>query len=563
MNNKIIIYPLLFIILFFFYSARYYTNLFQIHKKVENIANYPNIIYIVNSISFLLVIFYLYYFYKKENEEIKHPTIVILLAILFIFFVTMFNNIYYKKDISSVIVNNKYINDFYKYYQIFIFGVLGYGFYQNILNEGNIFTSAEFVISIFIMLIYTILNANMALSNYFYIMDTITNSDLSLMSEECFKIDHTQDGKESVYLLEIKKKYGDNYLKMNIGNVPIQYYNKKAKQYMDLTLSDFYYPGSYYTYISQSPYNGVPSFDAIKNALVKFRCRFIHLDIYNDGKRPIIRPPILRANSSGLEILKTFELISKYGWLDGENSYPLYLYLNFNEADTECYNKVFKIFMKVFSKYLVDKKYGYAGRNGKFPISQATISETLGKIILVTNEYPTSSLFDEIINCSSNKLDQYFNINIYKNSYITYEKVGLSVDNNKNTLTGDTASNIYFYRTIPEKVDNVLNEEKGGVFNPSFQDCAQYGIQGTLMYLFMPDDNLNKWFLYFKNKNNMRPILKDETLRLTKPPAKEIIKQNPIYGFQKPQKYCLIPGFMETTKSNVTGDLTNNTCDVS
>ena len=44
---------------------------------------------------------------------------------------------------------------------------------------------------------------------------------------------------------------------------------------------------------------------------------------------------------------------------------------------------------------------------------------------------------------------------------------------------------------------------------------------------------------------------------------KEIIKQNPIYGFQKPQKYCLIPGFMETTKANVTGELTNNTCDVS
>lgn len=560
MENKIIIYPLLFIILFFYYSARYYSNLFKINNKVNKITKYPNIIYVIDILTVLFIGFYIYYFLivnNDNNDKGKYQTTIILIAIIYLFIVSMLNNLFFN-------INYNFFNTFMKYYQILIFGFLSYQFYKGFIDDGIIFTSPEFAISILMIILYTLLNAHTAFSNYFYMMDTITNSDLSLMSEECFKIDHTKDGKDTVYLNEIKNKYGDNYLKLNNGNVPIQYFNKKAKQYMDLTLSDFYYPGSYYTYISQSPFNGVPSYEAIKNALVKFRCRFIHLDIYNDSGKNHIRPPVLRANSSPLDILKTFELISKYGWLDAESSFPLYLYLNFDSSvDTKSYNEIFKIFMKVFSKYLVDKKYGYAGRNGQFPISHTPISETLGKIILVTNEYPTRSLFDEIINCSSNKLDQYFNINIYKNSYIAYEKVGLSVDNNKNTLTGDTASNIYFYRTVPEMVENVLSEEKSGVFNPSFQDCAQYGIQGTLMYLFMPDDNLNKWFLYFKNKNNMRPILKDEKLRTTKPKAKEVIKQNPVLGFQKPQKYCLIPGFMETNKSNITGELTNNTCDVS
>jgi hypothetical protein len=65
--------------------------------------------------------------------------------------------------------------------------------------------------------------------------------------------------------------------------------------------------------------------------------------------------------------------------------------------------------------------------------------------------------------------------------------------------------------------------------------------------------------MYFKNKNNMNPILKDESLRLVKKNTKEIVKQNPVLGFQKSQKYCLGPG-MVTNKSNVSDNPTNNSC---
>jgi hypothetical protein len=189
------------------------------------------------------------------------------------------------------------------------------------------------------------------------------------------------------------------------------------------------------------------------------------------------------------------------------------------------------------------------------------MSDAIGKIILITNDYPTRSILDEYINTCSNNLDHFININIYKDTYLEYDKVGISLDNNKNTMVTNSKTNLFFYRTEPIEDKDVINQPKKGMKNPSFQDCAQYGIQSTLMYLFIPDDNLKKWYLYFKNKNNMNPVLKDESLRSTNITKSEIIKQNPVYGFQKSQTYCLIPGFMETSKSNINGNSTNNTCD--
>ena len=128
-------------------------------------------------------------------------------------------------------------------------------------------------------------------------------------------------------------------------------------------------------------------------------------------------------------------------------------------------------------------------------------------------------------------------------------------------MVTNSKTNLFFYKTesLNDKPDIVKYQDKYGMYNPSFQYCAQYGIQGTLMNLFIPDDNLNKWYMFFKNTNNMNPVLKDESLRLVQSQKKEIIKQNPVLGFQAPQKYCLGQG-METNKSNISGNLTNNSC---
>jgi hypothetical protein len=135
----------------------------------------------------------------------------------------------------------------------------------------------------------------------------------------------------------------------------------------------------------------------------------------------------------------------------------------------------------------------------------------------------------------------------------------MSQDNDKNKLLSESKTNISFYYSEPNESYKNNNQPKAGLFNPSFQDCAQYGIQGTLMYIFIPDDNLNKWNLFFKNKNNLDPVLKNESLRNVKTQNNQTIQNDPIIGLQKPQKYCLAPS-MSTEKSNLSNTVANSSC---
>lgn len=580
---KIIIYPIVFLIYFLFYFANYFNNLYDIKPHLKDLNNKKYLLYIIDSISVIIIISYIVYFYKNINSvnyNILDINLKMFFIIIFVLFVGIINNLFLINDFESI-QSSKTFKNIYLIYELFVIALFIILFLYNFTNNENMYYNTELYIGLFILTILLIFSILSYSYNFKYTVNTLENSNLSLLSENCFNTNSSNNenytnsvnnNTNSIYLANIASKYGDNYLQ-TIGNIPVKYFNKKANSYSDLIISDFYYPCSYYTYISQSPYNGIPNLIAIKRALTQFKCRFIHLDIYSDNTdyasenaNPVIRSPVLHNNAKPLDLLETFKLINKYAWISDSNddiSYPLFLYLNIDtNGSPVIYLKIYKIFMEVFSKYLIDKKYGYSGRNGQFPISHATMTESIGKIILITNDYPTQSILDELINGSSNKLDHFFNINDYKDSYITYDKVGISTDNNKNTMVNESKTNLQFYKTtVLNDAEIVKNQEKYGMYNPSFQDCAQYGIQGTLMYLFIPDDNLNKWYMFFKNKNNMNPVLKDESLRLVKQKTKEIKQQNPVLGFQKPQKYCLIPGLMETNKSNINGNPTNNSCD--
>ena len=579
---KIIIYPIFFLIYFFFYFASYISNIYNIKDNIKNLTDKKYLLYIIDFILLIIIIGYIVYL-KKNINNIIYDNIPINLkifgSILFILFVAIFNNLFFINELKSFISLN-IVKKIFLIFQILFVLLFIILFLNNFVNNANMYYSTELYIAFFILIILFIFNILLYLNNYRYTINSLEKSNLSLLSENCFNDVSTNESytnlsssnNSSVYINNILQKYGSNYLQ-TIGNIPVKYFNKIANTYSDLTVSNFYYPGSYYTYISQSPYNGIPNLLAIKRALTQFKCRFIHLDIYSDSldfasqiANPVIRCPVLKPGAKPLDLLETFNLINKYAWISTSNddiSYPLFLYLNIDtNGSSIIYLKIYKIFMQVFSQYLIDKKYGYCGRNGQSPISHATMTESIGKIILITNDYPTKSILDELINGSSNSLDHFFNINIYKDSYITYDKVGISTDNNKNTMVSNSKTNLQFYRTIPlNNPDIVKYQEKDGMFNPSFQDCATYGIQATLMYLFIPDDNLNKWYMFFKNKNNMNPVLKDESLRLVIQTQKEIVQQNPVLGFQSPQKYCLGPG-MVTNKSNISGNPTNNSCNV-
>ena len=96
------------------------------------------------------------------------------------------------------------------------------------------------------------------------------------------------------------------------------------------------------------------------------------------------------------------------------------------------------LLLKHFSKYFVDKKHGYSGRNNMLPVSSAKMKHCLNKIIFITDKYPTKTILDEIISASTNNLSSNFNMELYKSSYITYEKVGMSQDNDKTSLINNS-----------------------------------------------------------------------------------------------------------------------------
>jgi hypothetical protein len=155
------------------------------------------------------------------------------------------------------------------------------------------------------------------------------------------------------------------------------------------------------------------------------------------------------------------------------------------------------------------------------------------------------------------------NVELYKESYVNFNSIGIAQDQDKTKLYKSHQRNMSFFYTEPNETKYVPEQNKSGLYNSNFQDVAQYGIQGTLMYLFVPDNHLNNWFMFFQRKNSMYPVIKDETLIALEPEKEPLEKQKPILGLQNPQKYCIIPGFLETEKSNITTGDANNTCSTS
>ena len=578
----------IYIIFFIFYFLIYYSTTVPKLADIYNIDELNthtwfiimticiNIIFIIG-----LIVLLVYYFKKLHSTLTQKTQFSFTLPIIFVSAIIIyFDMLVLNKKIIPITESSitKYIFTIFSSIFYILFIIL---FIYNINVQLNI----EFVIALLILFIFFIDYVIIFVLNINKLYNQLKNYDLSTITVNCFDdIANTAelftDNKNNdtiniidnnIQIKSIAKQYGDNYLKTN-GNIPISFYNPNNNNYQDLILADFYYPGSYYSYIANSPLNGTPNLEALKIAIVEYKARIIHLDVYSDKTdpydplaNPVIRCENMNSEAKPLKFEDTIGLINKWAWItDNPNnlSYPFFLYLNlhYNEDNENLNIKVYEILLKFFSKYFIDKKYSFSGRNNTFPISMASMKDCLGKIIIITSRYPTKTVLDELINGSTNILSNNFNIIEYKKDYIKYDKIGISQDNDKTTLLNNSKSNLNFYYTLPNKEYKNDNQAKAGLFNPSFQDCAQYGIQGTLMYLFLPDENLNKWKTFFKNKNNMNPVLKEESLRLVKGKTVEIIKQDPVTGLQKPQKYCVVPGLISTEKSNLSGGVTNSSC---
>ena len=570
---KVLVYIIYFLIYFMLYYSIIIPKIFNPFNPT-NKKPYIITIILLDVLYFIGLIWLLVYYFKNmNNKDIntdKFKIITTLLPILITGILVAFNIYIYNEYLVKISESNitKVIYGIISgiFYIIFL-GLFTY----NINSNVNI----EFFLSLQIFLLFFI---EYLLTTKFSIMNiykNLQNDDFSTITTTCFSSGNVENYSSSDstnnQLEAIATQYGDNYLK-TIGNIPIAFLNSNTNEYQDLVLADFYYPGSYYSYLANSPLNGTPNLDALKIALTDFKCRIIHLDVYSDSSdpydpkaNPVIRCETMSSNAKSLSFSETIGLINKYAWINNDPnnlSYPLFLYLNFNfdNDNINIYMRIYETLLKVFSKYFIDKKYSFSGRNSTFSVSLAKMSEALGKIIIVSNVYPTKTALDELINASTNGLNNNFNINEYKANYIKFPSTGVSQDNDKNTLLNNSKSKINLYYSVPNIAYKNNNQAKAGLFNPSFQDCAQYGIQGTLMYVFTPDDNLNKWVQFFKNKNNSNPVLKDELLRSVSVQQEPIQEQNPVVGLQNPQKYCVVPGLISTQKSNLSSKSTNVSC---
>ena len=286
---------------------------------------------------------------------------------------------------------------------------------------------------------------------------------------------------------------------------------------MDLIVADFYWPSSYKTYLSGSYSYGKPTLEAIKQAFQKYKVRTVFLDVYSNSTTvgdlnaiPIVKSETLYHNFESLDFYKCLETIKKYAWND--NKYlPLILYLNFNfEDDDVLFNKIYYAIMKVFWQHLIDKKYSFSGRGGIFSAGNIRIIDALGKIIIITNKYPTRTRLDELINGNTTGNSSFVTIDKYSEDQKEYG--GLSMTTSKTDLINKYKTNIEFIYSDNSDSSSTIFNSKIDLSNPNFIDCCNYGLQFVMMSLFLPDDNLKSWFQYFKkNKNTI--VLKAESLR--------------------------------------------------
>ncbi len=346
-------------------------------------------------------------------------------------------------------------------------------------------------------------------------------------SEEIKNVIQDVSEEESTFI-----KNGEDLKYLN--GIPIQFYNNNIQKYDDLCIRDFYYTGSYYSYLANTPENGVPDLNALTGIVRDFKCRILHLDIYSSTPNkinskeavPIVMCENMEKNAKPILLEDCLKTISKYAWEENENSLPLFLYLRFFTPNEKyLYQKTYQIINEYFGSYLIDKLYGFNERNHMFPVSKLPIKNALGKVILLTNVYPTYTILDEIIN--SNVMDEKSSIQMkeFKKSYVVYDKQGLLIDYTKNDLIQYNRSNIAFYYTNPNPSydDNAKAQSKAGLFNPNFNEVAKYGGQSSLMYVYVPDKNMEISLQYFNNFPR-KIILKDPFLRYIRKSEEEEIK---------------------------------------
>lgn len=569
-----LIYFFLFFFLYFTITAKYINSSFEdLFNKNKNDKWF--LIGYYGGLGLLLIIWIIYFFICRKSLQEKSVRLkIILFGIFVIFLFCNFGQVFFKyisiylPDVLLRILLGLFL----------LFNIIFFIFYVTLflinINEPY---NLEVYIAIELLILFYVINSANNVFNKSNVYNTLTKHDFNYEMLNCFKrlpnegYDNSNSMNNLPYIEKLFKEKGNNYLEFKY-NIPIKYRNSKSGKMEDLRLCDFYYPGSYKSYLGDTPLNGTPDEEALVKALTYYKVRIVTLDIYssiddefsNDAE-PVVRCEDMKEGAKPLNLNKCFEIINEHAWMPNNNNemaYPFFLILEFHFDDKNniLYEKIRNSIVTNFRRYLMSHYYDFNGHNGKDFINLAKMEDCIGKIIIITNKYPVGVL-NELVNCSigkeePNNTNNSITLNLYTSDMVKFEGTGVSQKESKTELTNHCKTKINFYHTEPNKNYKNKEQAKSGLYNPKFQDIAQYGAQSTLMYLYLTDPNLNKWYLYFQKKSNFDPVLKDEELRDTVIQESKVKPQESIKGIGGTQKYCTMEDndgncYMETEKSNI------------
>ena len=301
-----------------------------------------------------------------------------------------------------------------------------------------------------VLLMYSIINISNLIIYFFSTHISLTNS---LPSSYCNPWNvprcSTEQFANRSDLIESFENTTGEKLKFNSGNsAPISFYNEKTKKQQDLILADFMYPASYNSLISGTGNKAIIDIKLLKKLLFPantdingYGMRALHFQIgQTEGANST---PIVTSKDgiySGLtpvDFQLCMQHVNNLAWkhpYDPVSPLPLFIYLDllFPPSELNIYRNISSTLENVFQYRLISKKYGYNGRSGLHSVSQAPIKEAFGKVIIITNRFPTHSPLDSHINLSTSDTGQC--------SLITYDKefhnydTGLGTANNKSDL---------------------------------------------------------------------------------------------------------------------------------
>ena len=528
MNKNIFINIVLAIICIYFFI----TNIDSIQSK--DLSFFNKIVKILNSSFILIILFYILYLYRNGIAGLK-----------------LLNLVKNSKENQVVVIINNFIHIFsLGFITFYSFILIVYCISQNFSKFTNFIKTGESYNALKIVpTLYKETNAPCLMDNF--PLDEEVKNEIGNKIESFENIEHMTSEKNDQY----------KYISNDTECPPISFYNDKIKDYQKLKLCDFYYNSSFNTMISTSNDLSTLNFSNLNKNIYPppsngNNARLIHLQVYSSGElgdensHPMISADSLNQYSVPLDFNKIMQYLNKIIFKTpySENCilpFFIYLEIKFDKTDVNIYNKIALSLKNTFGSKLVNKKYGFNGRSGNYPVSQCPIEDAFGKVIIFTDNYPSYSLFDEYINLNVKDKSQ-CNYVEYNSNYFKYD-TGLSTKHSTNSLIEMSRNKFTF---VVPKIS------KDDIYNSDINDCFKYGIQFVLYNPFYINDNYKEidesnleLINNFKNKWNSI-LLKDISFRNIEEPKLVIKKQKDYLKMNNVKTIKIIPGWGPTTQKS-------------